>query len=171
MFLKLSEDSKKSKKELEEKIENLEKSLNVLKKRNSIILSKNKKLEELLDETNMTNNILESKLIKNKKVLSGYQTRENNIKEEQRKFREATTDISKNYDWDSDLFREDGIDEYLESIDSNVNSKGIKTIQEAETAALFKDADSVLNEQAERSYRRINNNKGPSVKCLSDLFD
>lgn len=171
MFLKLSEDSKKSKKELEEKIENLEKSLNVLKKRNNIILSKNKKLEELLDETNMTNNILESKLIKNKKVLSGYQTRENNIKEEQRKFREATTDISKNYDWDSDLFREDGIDEYLESIDSNVNSKGIKTIQEAETAALFKDADSVLNEQAERSYRRINNNKGPSVKCLSDLFD
>lgn len=171
MFLKLSEDFKKFKKESEEKSENLERSLSIMKKRNNSILLKNEKLKELLDETNRTNSILESKLLKNKKVLSDYQTRENNIKEEQKKFREATTDISKDYDWDSDLFREDGIDEYLESIDSNMNSKGIKTIQEAETAALFRDADDVLNEQAESSYKRINNNKGPSVKSLSELFD
>lgn len=171
MFLKLSEDFKKFKKESEEKSENLERSLSIMKKRNNSILLKNEKLKELLDETNRTNSILESKLLKNKKVLSDYQTRENNIKEEQKKFREATTDISKDYDWDSDLFREDGIDEYLESIDSNMDSKGIKTIQEAETAALFRDADDVLNEQAESSYKRINNNKGPSVKSLSELFD
>lgn len=171
MFLKLSEDFKKTKKEFEENTENLERSLNIMKKRNNILLSKNEKLKELLDETNRTNSILESKLLKNKKVLSDYQTKENRIKEEQRKFREATTDISKNYDWDSDLFKEDGIDEYLESIDSNIDSKGLKTIQEAETATLFKDADDVLNEQAERTYKRINNNKGPSVKSLSELFD
>lgn len=171
MFLKLSDNSKKTKKELEERTENLEKSLSIMKKRNNVLLSKNEKLKELLDETNRTNSILESKLFKNKKDLLDYQTRENNIKEEQRRFREATTDISKDYDWDSDLFREDGINEYLESIDSDIDSKGIKTIQEAETAVLFKDADDVLNEQAERSYKKINNNKGPSVKSLSELFD
>ena len=72
------------------------------------------------------------------------------------------------------MFRESGIDSYLDAIDgSDVMKKAAsnsKTITEAETKLLFAGADEMLNERADRSRSRINKSHSDSITSLAEMF-
>ena len=160
--------------EQKKQIEQLNRRISILESRNSKLQSKNDQLSDLLEEVNKTNNALTRRNRGLNKNLSSYKTAEQRAVREQREFTRATTDITSKMLEKSDMFRESGIDSYLDAIDgSDVMKKAAgnsKTITEAETKILFAGADEMLNERADRSRSRINKDRLDSITSLAEMF-
>lgn len=160
--------------EQKKQIEQLNRRISILESRNSKLQSKNDQLSDLLEEVNKTNSALTRCNKGLNKNLSSYRTAEQRAAREQREFTRATTDITSKMLEKSDMFRESGIDSYLDAIDgSDVMKKAAsnsKTIAEAETKILFAGADEMLNERADRSRSRINKDRLDSITSLAEMF-
>ena len=160
--------------EQKKQIEQLNHRISILESRNSKLQSKNDQLSDLLEEVNKTNNALTRRNRGLNKNLSSYKTAEQRAVREQREFTRATTDITSKMLEKSDMFRESGIDSYLDAIDGSDAMKkaasNSKTIAEAETKILFAGADEMLNERADRSRSRINKDRLDSITSLSEMF-
>lgn len=160
--------------EQKKQIEQLNRRISILESRNNKLQSKNDQLSDLLEEVNKTNSALTRCNKGLNKNLSSYRTAEQRAVREQREFTRATTDITSKMLEKSDMFRESGIDSYLDAIDgSDVMKKAAgnsKTITEAETKILFAGADEMLNERADRSRSRINKDRSDSITSLAEMF-
>ena len=160
--------------EQKKQIEQLNRRISILESRNSKLQSKNDQLSDLLEEVNKTNNALTRRNRGLNKNLSSYKTAEQRAVREQREFTRATTDITSKMLEKSDMFRESGIDSYLDAIDGSDAMKkaasNSKTIAEAETKILFAGADEMLNERADRSRSRINKDRLDSITSLAEMF-
>lgn len=160
--------------EQKKQIEQLNHRISILESRNSKLQSKNDQLSDLLEEVNKTNNALTRRNRGLNKNLSSYKTAEQRAVREQREFTRATTDITSKMLEKSDMFRESGIDSYLDAIDGSDAMKkaasNSKTIAEAETKILFAGADEMLNERADRSRSRINKDRLDSITSLAEMF-
>ena len=160
--------------EQKKQIEQLNRRISILESRNNKLQSKNDQLSDLLEEVNKTNSALTRCNKGLNKNLSSYRTAEQRAVREQREFTRATTDITSKMLEKSDMFREAGIDSYLDAIDgSDVMKKAAgnsKTITEAETKILFAGADEMLNERADRSRSRINKDRSDSITSLAEMF-
>lgn len=160
--------------EQKKQIEQLNRRISILESRNSKLQSKNDQLSDLLEEVNKTNNALTRRNRGLNKNLSSYKTAEQRAVREQREFTRATTDITSKMLEKSDMFRESGIDSYLDAIDGSDAMKkaasNSKTIAEAETKILFAGADEMLNERSDRSRSRINKDRLDSITSLAEMF-
>lgn len=160
--------------EQKKQIEQLNRRLSILESRNNKLQSKNDQLSDLLEEVNKTNSALTRRNKGLNKNLSSYKTAEQRAVREQKEFTRATTDITSKMMEKSDMFREAGIDSYLDAIDgSEAMRKAVgnsKTVTEAETKVLFAGADEMLNERAERSRSRINKGHSDSIASLAEMF-
>ena len=127
--------------EQKKQIEQLNRRISILESRNNKLRSKNDQLSDLLEEVNKTNSALTRCNKGLNKNLSSYRTAEQRAVREQKEFTRATTDLTSRMVEKSDMFRESGIDSYLDAIDgSDVMKKAAsnsKTITEAETKLLF----------------------------------
>lgn len=160
--------------EQKKQIEQLNRRLSILERHNNKLQSKNDQLSDLLEEVNKTNSALTRRNKGLNKNLSSYKTAEQRAVREQKEFTRATTDITSKMMEKSDMFREAGIDSYLDAIDgSEAMRKAVgnsKTVTEAETKVLFAGADEMLNERAERSRSRINKGHSDSIASLAEMF-
>ena len=160
--------------EQKKQIEQLNRRISILESRNNKLQSKNDQLSDLLEEVNKTNSALTRCNKGLNKNLSSYRTAEQRAVREQKEFARATTDLTSKMVEKSDMFRESGIDSYLEAIDGSAAMKravgNSKTITEAETKLLFAGADEMLNERADRSRSRINKDHSDSITSLAEMF-
>lgn len=160
--------------EQKKQIEQLNRRISMLESRNNKLQSKNDQLSDLLEEVNKTNSALTRCNKGLNKNLSSYRTAEQRAVREQKEFTRATTDITSKMLEKSDMFRESGIDSYLDAIDGSDAMKkaagNSKTITEAETKLLFAGADEMLNERADRSRSRINRGHSDSITSLAEMF-